>query len=86
MTNNQNAASTEEVPAMTAPVDLRHISTEDLARLGVSKIAYVKPVAVDGAAAYAIHAADGTPMALAPDQAVAIAAIIQHEMVPALVH
>ena len=86
MTNNQNAAPTEEAPAFAAPVDLRHISAEDFARLGVTKIAYVKPVAVGGTAAYAIHAADGTPMALAEDQDVAIAAIIQHEMLPALVH
>ena len=86
MTNNQNAAPTDDAPAFAAPIDLRHISAEDFARLGVTKIAYVKLVVVNGDAAYAIHAADGTPMALAPDQAVAIAAIIQHEMVPALVH
>jgi hypothetical protein len=36
--------------------------------------------------AFAIHAADGTPMAIAADREVAVAAIRQHEMVPALVH
>jgi hypothetical protein len=86
MTDNQNAAPTEDAPSFAAPIDLRHISAEDFARLGVTKIAYVKPVAVNGTPAYAIHAADGTPMALAADQEVAIAAIIQHEMLPALVH
>jgi hypothetical protein len=86
MTDNQNAVPTEDTPTFAAPTDLRHISAEDLARLGVTKIAYVKPVAVNGTPAYAIHAADGTPMALAEDQDVAIAAIIQHEMLPALVH
>jgi hypothetical protein len=65
--------------------DLRHLSPEQLGRLGVSQIAYVKPVVVNGTAAFAIHAADGTPMAIAPDQALAFAAIVQHEMVPALV-
>jgi hypothetical protein len=65
--------------------DLRHLSPEQLGRLGVSQIAYVKPVVVNGAAAFAIHAADGTPMAIAPDQALAFAAIVQHEMVPAFV-
>ena len=65
--------------------DLRHLSPEQLGRLGVSQIAYVKPVVVNGAAAFAIHAADGTPMAIAADRAQAIAAIVQHEMVAALV-
>jgi hypothetical protein len=39
-----------------------------------------------GGTAFAIHAADGTPMALAGDIQLAAAAILQHDMVPALVH
>jgi hypothetical protein len=66
--------------------DIHHISTDELARLGVSQIAYIKPVVVNGEAAFAIHAADGTPMAVAEDQTVAMAAIVQHEMLPSLVH
>ncbi|MCW3474843.1 DUF1150 domain-containing protein [Limobrevibacterium gyesilva] len=66
--------------------DIHKISTDELAKLGVSQIAYIKPVVVDGAAAFAIHAADGTPMAVAGDREVALAAIIQHEMLPSLVH
>ncbi|MBV9251250.1 MAG: DUF1150 family protein [Acetobacteraceae bacterium] len=69
-----------------AVLDIRHLSTEQLAQLGMARLAYVKPIVVDGNAAFAIHAADGTPMAMAPDRELAIAAIIQHEMVPALVH
>ncbi|HSU07167.1 MAG TPA: DUF1150 family protein, partial [Acetobacteraceae bacterium] len=34
----------------------------------------------------AIHAADGTPMAVAGDHDVAIAAILEHNMVPVTVH
>jgi hypothetical protein len=49
-------------------------------------LAYVKPVMVNGAHAFAIHAADGTPMAVAQDRSLAIAAIHQHEMVAAQVH
>ena len=67
--------------AVAGIVDIRHISTEQLAQLGLQQIAYVKPVVVNGAAAFAIHAADGTPMAIAGDRDVAIAAIQQHEMV-----
>jgi hypothetical protein len=66
--------------------DLRHISTEDLAQLGMQQIAYVKPVVVDGLPQFAIHAADGTPMAIASGLDVAIGAIVQHEMVPTQVH
>ncbi len=67
-------------------IDIRHLTEKQLMQLGVSELAYVKPVLVEGSRAYAIHAADGSPMAVADDCDVAIAAIRQHEMVPALVH
>ena len=66
--------------------DIHKISAEELGKLGVSQIAYVKPVFVNGSAAFAIHAADGTPMAMVGDRDVAMAAVLQHEMLPALVH
>ncbi len=86
--NASNPADTDggTVPAVEPIGDIRRISEQQLMQLGVSQIAYVKPVQTQDGAAFAIHAADGTPMALAADQNVAIAAIIQHEMVPALVH
>ena len=77
---------TDETAAMVAISDIRHISTEQLAQLGMQQIAYVKPVTVNGTECFAIHAADGTPMAIAGDRDVALAAIRQHEMVPAQVH
>ena len=66
--------------------DIRNLTAEQLASLGMSQIAYVKPVLVNGAVAYAIHAADGTPMALAGDRDLAVAAIREHELMPTLVH
>jgi hypothetical protein len=66
--------------------DLRHLSVEQLARLGMAQIAYVKPVMMNGSPAFAIHAADGTPMAVTGNRDVAISAILQHEMLPTLVH
>ena len=81
MTNNASAGE-----GQTYRFDIRHLSTEELARLGVAQIAYVKPVMMNGAPAFAIHAADGTPMAVAGDRDAAISAIIQHEMLPSLVH
>ena len=73
-------------PAVIRLIDIRHLSTEQLAGLGVSQIAYVRPVKMNGVLAYSIHAADGTPMAVAQDHNLAIAAIQQHEMLPAWVH
>jgi hypothetical protein len=70
----------------TVVLDVRNLSPADLGRLGVQQLAYVKPVMVNGAHAFAIHAADGTPMAVAQDRSHAIAAIHQHEMVAAQVH
>jgi len=66
--------------------DVRHMTTDQLGALGMSHIAYVKPVVVNGMAGFAIHAADGTPMALADDRATAMAAIVQHEMLALSVH
>lgn len=66
--------------------DIRTLSPEQLGKLGVAQVAYVKPVVVNGTAGFAIHAADGTPMAMAGDRAVAVAAINQHEMHAVSVH
>jgi hypothetical protein len=78
----------DTVTPVNEPVafDVRHLSEQQLAALGVSHIAYVKPVIVNGVAGFAIHAADGTPMAVAGDRDVAVAAIMQHEMHPLSVH
>jgi len=67
-------------------LDIRNLSPADLGQLGMEELAYVKPVVVNGMHAFAIHAADGTPMAVAQDCSLAVAAILQNEMVPALVH
>ena len=67
-------------------VDIRKLSDEQFAQLGLARLAYVKPVVVNGTSGFAIHAADGTPMAVAGDRDVAMAAIVQHEMLPAMVH
>jgi len=65
---------------------LRHLGTLDWARFGIGEIAYFRPALVNGQEAVAIFAADGTPIGGAPNESLAIAAIIQHEMEPARVH
>jgi hypothetical protein len=59
---------------------------QQLAALGVGGLAYVRAVVVDGQSAFAIFAADGQQIGLAPDRALADAAIVQHDMVPVSVH
>jgi hypothetical protein len=86
---NMDAQNTDEsTDLLVVPVslDIRHISAEQLAELGVARIAYVKPVEVNGTQGFAIHAANGAPMALTGGRDVAIALIMQHEMVAAMVH
>lgn len=74
------AASPEE------QLNIRKLSQTQLMELGVAQLAYVKPVWLDGTTAFAIFAADGSPMAVAANCDLAVAAIVEHEMVPALVH
>lgn len=65
---------------------LRHLSAQDFAAFGVNHVAYVKTVEVEGHVAYAIHAADGTPLTVVPGRDLAFAAIRQHDMEPVSVH
>ena len=67
-------------------LDIRKLSQTQLMQLGMAQLAYVKPVWTDGAAAFGIFAADGSPMAVAADCDMAVAAIVEHEMMAALVH
>lgn len=77
----------EGAPEAAAHIaSLKRISLADWARFGAEQIAYVRPVVVNGVKAIAIHAGDGTPIGAAPTAELAIAAIRQHEMEPALVH
>jgi len=68
-------------------IDIRHLSDLQLARLGVSQLAYIKRVPTDnGGIAFAIHAADGTPLTVVADRNLAFATVRQHDMQPASVH
>ncbi len=71
---------------MQAPEQLRIMSDQDLAVLGLQDLAYIKRVIIDGANAYSIHAADGTAIAVMDDREVAFATVRQHELEPVSVH
>ena len=70
----------------TQMVNVRELTPLQFAQLGVKQVAYVKPVIFNGTQGFAIHAADGSPMAVAPQLDTAIGAILQHDMLAALVH
>ena len=63
--------------------NIHAITAEQLGQLGVSQIAYLKPVIVNGAAVFAIHAADGTPMAGVSDQGVTLFEAVEEAPLPA---
>ena len=65
---------------------LRAISPKDFALLGMQDFAYIKRVTVNDGAAFAVHAADGTQVALLPDREVAYATVRQHDLEPVSVH
>lgn len=67
-------------------VDVRYLTESQLKSLGVSQMAYVKTVMVNGEVVFAIHGADGAPMAITDNVKTAFAAIVQQEMVPSLVN
>lgn len=63
-----------------------HLTTGELRGLGMESVAYIRTVEVEGEAAFAIHAADGTPLAVTDDREAAINAILQHEMMLVPLH
>jgi hypothetical protein len=65
---------------------IRPMSARDFALFGMQDIAYIKSVTVNDVAGYAVHAADGTQIAVLPDRNVAFATVRQHELEPLSVH
>ncbi|HLJ65395.1 MAG TPA: DUF1150 family protein [Stellaceae bacterium] len=66
--------------------NLRSISPAEFALLGMQDIAYIRPVTINDEVTFAIHAADGTQVAVLRDRDVAIATIRQHDLEPLSVH
>jgi len=65
---------------------LRQISAQEFALLGMQDVAYIRRVIVDDEAGFAIHAADGTEVAVLPSRDLAFATVRQHELEPVSVH
>jgi len=71
---------------MIETVNLRQLTPQDLAALGVQHLAFIKTVTVNDDVAYSVHAADGTQMAVIADRETAFAAVRQHGLEPVSVH
>ncbi len=66
--------------------NLRRLSPADFAALGVDDLAYVRATEADGEAAFAVHAADGTPLAVVASRDVAFALCRQNDLEPLSEH
>ena len=65
---------------------LRQISPQEFALLGMQDVAYIRRVVVNDEAGFAIHAADGTEVAVLPSRDLAFATVRQHDLEPMSVH
>ncbi|MGH6938812.1 DUF1150 family protein [Hypericibacter sp.] len=79
MNTNKNTNKTAEtrVPPM---------SDQDLAVLGLADVAYLRPVMVDGKPGFAVHAANGNRLGVAPSRDIARAFIHEQELEAVSLH
>jgi hypothetical protein len=70
----------------TEGTDPRQMTTAQLRRLGVPSLVYLRAGTMNGCLAYAIHAADGCPMAVVEDIDTAVALAGERGMAFVAVH
>lgn len=72
---------------MPEAIDLRSISSQQLAGFGLEEFAYIKKVALpEGLTGFGIFSADGHPVAVTQSVELAQALIRQHELEPVHIH
>ena len=71
---------------MQFATSVRQLSPRELGLLGMEQVAYVKPVLVEGVVAFAVHAADGSQLAVILDRDAAHALVRRHGLEPVSVH
>lgn len=62
------------------------VTTDELAKLGVNSVAYIKQRTVNNKKMWFIYAAEGTELAYTDDEKKAISLILDNELVPVSVH
>jgi hypothetical protein len=68
------------------PPDVKRMTKAELRRLGTPQFVYLRAGTVEGQAAYAIHAADGTAMAIVEDVELAVELATEHGLRFVTVH
>jgi hypothetical protein len=71
---------------MQFATSIRQLSPRELGLLGMERVAYVKPVLVEGVVAFAVHAADGGQLAVILDREAAEALVRRHGLESVSVH
>lgn len=64
----------------------KNITADDLAKLGVNSIAYIRQKVVENRQMWFIYAAEGTELAYTDDENKAISLVIDNELIPVSVH
>jgi len=65
---------------------LKSVSAKEFALWGIQEFAYIRSVMVEGQAAFAIHAADGTPVAVMKTLALAQVAVRENDLEELSIH
>ncbi len=60
----------------------RSLSSRDFLNFGMQQFAYVRPVYIEDQTAWAIHAADGTPLSVLDSEETALELIKHNELEP----
>jgi hypothetical protein len=63
-------------------VSLKDLTPQDLLTFGLNAVAYLRPAVVNGQSIYAIHAADGSQLALVANRDIGLAAMHEHDLEP----
>jgi hypothetical protein len=71
---------------VTSPLSVVSLSARAFAALGLKEIAYVRPIVASTGTTFAIHAADGTEVAVVGDRLVAVAMIRRYDLEPSGLH
>lgn len=66
--------------------DIRNLSARGFLNFGIQQVAYIRPVKIENKTAYAIHAADGTPLSVMDSMDTAVITVRHNDLEPATVH
>lgn len=65
---------------------LRRLSPKDFKVMGLNEMAYIKQIKVDGHDAFAVHAADGTPLTVNDTKETALGSLFHNELNAVSIH